>query len=210
MNAAGNPKVRKGAPGYVDGSVGVARLEVPREQITGASGDIHVYGNPHYFYDPENGKVVAHNVLEGLIRVSPSNRSFFQNNYERFAAEIDSRMAGWKREMAPYRGRPVVTYHASAVYFLHRFGLSDFGQLEPKPGIPPSASHVGDLIRRMKEHKVTAVVIESVYPRRFPDLIARETGAKYTVVPYSVGALGTKNYFDLINAWVNGYKDVLQ
>jgi zinc/manganese transport system substrate-binding protein len=209
-NAASNPKVRRGASGYVDASVGVMRLEVPREQITGASGDIHVYGNPHYFYDPENGKIVAHNILEGLIRVSPGNRSAFQSNYEHFANEIDNRTAAWKKELAPYRGRPVVTYHSSSVYFLRRFSLVSFGQLEPKPGIPPSASHVRELIQRMKEHKVTAVAIESVYPRRFPDLIARETGAKYVVVPYSVGSLGTRSYIDLIDAWVTKYKEALR
>lgn len=209
-NAASNPKVRRGGPGYVDASVGVAKLEISRESITGASGDIHVYGNPHYFYDPVNGRIIAHNVLEGLIRVSPGNKATFQSNYERFAREIDSRTAAWVKELAPYKGRPVVTYHASAVYFLRRFGLVNFGQLEPKPGIPPSASHIRNLIRRMKDRKVTALAIESVYSKRFPDLIARETGARYAVVPYSVGSLGTKSYIDMIDKWVTGYKEALR
>ena len=210
LNAASNTRVRKGAAGYVDASVGIHKLEVPHEQITGASGDIHVNGNPHYFYDPENAKIIAHNVLEGLIRVSPGSKSTFQSNYEHFTGHIDQKMVSWKRELAPYKGRPVVTYHQSAVYFLHRFGLDDFGQLEPKPGIPPSAAHVSALIRRMKEHKVSAVAIESVYPRRFPDLIKRETGADYVVVPYSVGSMGTKTYIELIDRWVDGYKDALR
>jgi zinc/manganese transport system substrate-binding protein len=210
MNAAGNTKVRKGAPGYVDASVGIKRLEVPSEQITGASGDIHVYGNPHYFYDPENGKIIAHNVLEGLIRVSPGNKSAFQSNYDRFAAIIDERTTAWQKELAPYRGRPVVIYHASAIYFIRRFGLVQFGELEPKPGIPPSASHVSDLIKRMKDGHVKAMAIESIYPKRFPDLIARETGAKYQIVPYSVGSLGTKNYVDLIDMWVTKYREALK
>ena len=210
MNAAGNPKVRRGTPGHVDASVGIAKLEVPREQITGASGDIHVYGNPHYFYDPENGKIIAHNVLEGLIRVSPGNKSLFQSNYERFAKEIDRRTEAWQKELAPFKGRPVVTYHKSAVYFLRRFGLKDFGQLEPRPGIPPSASHVSGLIRRIKDEHVTAMAVESIYPRRFPDLITRETGVKHVVVPYSVGSLGTKSYLDLIDQWVSKYKEALR
>jgi zinc/manganese transport system substrate-binding protein len=210
INAAGNAKVRKEGSGYVDASVGISKLEVPREQITGASGDIHAFGNPHYFYDPMNGKIMAHDILEGLIRVSPRDKGFFQDNYERFVKEIDGKMAGWEKELAPYKGRPVVTYHSSAIYFLRRFGLKNFGQLEPKPGIPPSATHVSDLIRRMKDQKISAVVIESVYPRRFPDLIQRETGAKYVVVPYSVGALGTKSYIDMIDKWVDGFKEALQ
>lgn len=210
LNAAGNPRVRKGGPGYVDASVGIARLEVPREQITGASGDVHPYGNPHYFYDPQNGKIIARNILDGLIRVSPANKAVFQSNYDKFADEIDRRTAEWKRELAPYKGENVVTYHQSAVYFLRRFGLKQFGTMEVKPGIPPSASHIADLISRMKDQKVTAVVVESVYPKRFPDLIQRETGVKYVVVPYSVGSLGTKSYLDMIDMWVSRYKQALR
>ena len=123
MNSAGNGKVNRGGSGYVDASVGIAKLEVPREQITGASGDIHVYGNPHYFYDPMNGKVIAHNVLLGLERVDPGNAAAYRANYERFAHEIDRRTAAWQAALAPYKGRSVVIYHDSAIYFLHRFGL---------------------------------------------------------------------------------------
>lgn len=209
-NAAGNPKVRKGGPGYVDASVGITRLEVPREQITGASGDIHPYGNPHYFYDPQNGKIIARNILDGLIRISPANKSVFQANYDKFADEVDRRTAEWKRELAPYRGANVVTYHQSAIYFLRRFGLKQFGTMEVKPGIPPSASHIADLIRRIRDQKVRAVVVESVYPKRFPDLVQRETGIKYVTVPYSVGSLGTKSYIDMIDTWVSRYKQALK
>jgi len=210
INASGNRSVRRGAPGYVDASIGIARLEVPKEPITGASGDIHIYGNPHYFYDPMNAKIIARNVLEGLSRVSPHDKALFEANYRRFADEIDRRTEEWQKQLAAYKGRPVVTYHKSAVYFLRRFGLKDFGQLEPKPGIPPSPAHVSGLIRRMKESNVTAMAIESIYPRRFPDLIARELGIKYVVVPYSVGSLGTKTYFDLIDAWVSKIKEALR
>jgi ABC-type Zn uptake system ZnuABC Zn-binding protein ZnuA len=210
MNAAGNSRVNKGGRGYVDASVGIPLLEVPHKQITGASGDIHVYGNPHYFYDPENGKIVARNIMQGLIRVSPSRRSTFESNYKRFAEEIDRRTAAWQRELAPYKGQSVVIYHDSAVYFIRRFGLRLFGELEPKPGIPPTANHVRDLINRMKEAHVKAMVVESIYPARYPDMVARETGAKSERVPYSVGAMGTRDYFDMIDKWVQGYREALR
>jgi ABC-type Zn uptake system ZnuABC Zn-binding protein ZnuA len=202
--------VRRGAKGYVDASVGIARLEVPKESVNGASGDIHVYGNPHYFYDPDNAKIIAHNIYEGLVRVSPGGKDAFGANYNRFAKEIDKRSAEWERELAPYKGTKVVIYHQSAIYFLRRFGLKQFGTLEAKPGIPPSASHISGLISRMKDQHVTAMAIESVYPKRFPDLIKRETGVKYVVVPYSVGSLGTKSYIDLMDMWVTRYKEALR
>lgn len=209
INAASNGEVHKGATGYVDASVGISKLEIPHEQVTGASGDIHVYGNPHYFYDPENGKIIARNVLAGLERVDGRDSGYFKANYKKFADEIDSRTQAWKRELAPFRGRSVVTYHRSSVYFLRRFGLKQFGELEPKPGIPPTAPHIHALIRRMQSSHVKAVVIDSIYPRKFPDLIQRETGAKYYVTPYSVGSLGTSSYFDLIQLMVERYKAAL-
>ena len=61
----------------------------------------------------------------------------------------------------------------------------------------------------MKAQKVNGLVFESVYPKRFPDMVSRETGAKSVTVPYSVGAMGTKSYFDLIDRWVQGYLEAL-
>ncbi|MGQ9456175.1 MAG: metal ABC transporter substrate-binding protein [Armatimonadota bacterium] len=210
LDAAANRKVRRGGIGYVDASDGIARLEVPEGKVTGASGEIHIYGNPHYYYDPLNAKIIARNIFEGLARVAPGDKPYFQQNYDKFADEIDQRMKSWQRKLTPYRGKPVVTYHRSASYFISRFGLKYFGQLEPKPGIPPSPSHVSDLIRRMKQSNVKALVVESIYPKRFSDLIARETGIKYEVVPYSVGTMGTKDYFDLIDAWVEKFAAALR
>ncbi len=122
INAAGNPKVQKGAPGYVDASNGIKKLEVPKGQITGASGDIHVYGNPHYFYDPENGKIIAKNILNGLVRVSPNEKSYFEDNYERFVKELDRNIDKWQKELAPYKGTRVVTYHEAPSTFFAALG----------------------------------------------------------------------------------------
>ena len=79
--AARNKKVAVGGPGYVDASQRIKRLEVPTEKITGASGDIHALGNPHYYYDPGCAKVIAHNILLGLRRVSPGDAGVFDANY---------------------------------------------------------------------------------------------------------------------------------
>ncbi|MDH7602315.1 MAG: metal ABC transporter substrate-binding protein [Armatimonadota bacterium] len=210
LNAAANPKVRRGAAGYVDASRGVDRLEVPKGKVTGASGDIHIYGNPHYYYDPQNAKIIARNICEGLARVSARDRDYFEDNYKRFVDELEQHISKWQQRLKPYKGKPVVTYHRSASYFIRRFGLRYFGQLEPKPGIPPSPSHISQLIKHMKEENVKALVVESIYPKRFPDLVAREVGIKYQVVPYSVGSMGTKTYIDLIDAWVERFAKALE
>jgi len=202
LQAARNRAVMKGGTGYVDASEMIRRQEVPRGQISGASGDIHVEGNPHYWLDPGNGKVIAYEILLGLRKVDPAHASAYDSAYRRFSSEIDAKMGKWDSELRPLRGRPVVAYHDEWVYFYRRFDLKAFGYLEPKPGIPPSAGHVSHLITEMKGAGVKLVLVPSIYPLRFPEMVAKETGAKVARVPYSVGSMGTESYIDYIDAIV--------
>ena len=209
VNAARNGKVEKSGRGYVDASRLIRKLEVPGSQITGASGDIHVYGNPHYWFDPGDAKVIAYEIDLALRDNDPKNAKAYDENYRRFTTGIDKRMVTWKAQLAPYRGHNVVAYHDEWVYFLDRFGLRAFGFLEPKPGIPPSASHVNNLIARMKSAGVKAVVVPSIYPEGFSDLLKRSAGAHVVRVPYSVGSMGTRDYFSYMDKIVSGFGQAL-
>lgn len=208
-NATGNSGLMGNGANVVNASAGIPRLGVPTTQITGASGDVHVDGSPHFYYDPIYAKFIARNILRGLIRVDPGHAAAYRANYVRFNAQIDARMTGWKRQLAPFRGKSVVTYHENYAYFERRFGLRNFGHLEPRPGIPPSAGHISALSASMKRSGVRAIIIESIYPTRFADLLQRQTGAKYVVAPYSVGSLGTTNYFNFMDKLVGSFRQAL-
>ena len=79
LSSSRNSKIQKGSPGYVDASEGVGLLQVP-SSVNRGEGDIHIYGNPHYWLDPLNGKVIARNIANGLERIDPSNKSFYEAN----------------------------------------------------------------------------------------------------------------------------------
>ena len=209
MASARNRNVQPGGAGYVDASRMIRRKDVPTERITGASGDKHPEGNPHYWLDPANGKVIAYQILLALRAVDAKNARAYDANYARFTQAVDERLARYQRQLAPYKGRAVVGYHEEWVYFLDRFGLRAFGHLEPRPGIPPSGGHVNGLINRMRAEGVKAVVYSSIYPSRYPNLVARGTGGTAVMVPYSVGARGTKSYFDYLDAVVEGFRKAL-
>jgi zinc/manganese transport system substrate-binding protein len=209
LNAAGNRSVNKEGAGYVDASAGIAKLEVPSTQISGASGDIHVYGNPHYWFDPLNAKIIAGEILAGLKRVDARDAAVFQRNHDAFCQSIDQHMTNWTKALARHRGDQVVVYHKEWVYFLRRFGLREAGALEPKPGIPPSAGHIARVIDDMKADKVRAIIVPTIYPLKFPNMVAKATGAKVAVVPYSVGSLKTKDYFGYMDLIVKRFQEAL-
>jgi len=206
LNAAANSRVNRGAPGYVDASVGIRKLEVPREQVTGASGDIHVYGNPHYWLDPLNGEIISANILEGLKRVSPADANYFERNRNAFLAGLRSAMRRWQEKLSPYQGRKIVNYHDAWPYFVRRFNLKVLGCIEPKPGIPPTASHVASLIERIKAEKQPVVIADAAfYPDKAARTIAARTGAEFVVIPSSVGGVkGADNFFSLFDHIVDG------
>lgn len=204
VNAAGNKALFYGAPGYVDASAGVPLLQKPEGRVDASMGDIHIYGNPHYWLDPANAKIMAANVLAGLKRLRPEKADFFEANYREFAAEVDARLAGWTKRMAKLKGLKVVTYHDSWPYFTDRFALEVTGHVEPRPGIPPSASHLDALVRRMKAEGVRVIVSEAYYPAKGPEFLAERTGATVLSLPASAGgAKGVDTYFDVFERAVS-------
>jgi len=206
LNRAGNGRVNRGGPGYVDASVGIHRLDVPQKQITGASGDIHVYGNPHYWLDPLNGEVISANILGGLKRVSPRDADYFEKNRNAFLADLRSAMRRWQEKLSPYHGCKIVNYHDAWPYFARRFNLKVLGCIEPKPGIPPTASHVVSLIQQIKAEKQPVVIADAAYySDKAAKTIAARTGAEFVVIPSSVGgAKGADNFFSLFDHIVDG------
>jgi len=205
INAAKNGRLFYGQPGYVDASVGIPLLEKPEGKVDASMGDIHIYGNPHYWLDPANGKVMAKNILAGLKRAMPEHAARLDSNYAQFAQELDSRLDGWTRRMAPLKGLKIVTYHSSWPYFAARFGLDVAGHVEPKPGIPPSASHLDGLVKKMKAENIRVILTETYYPRKGPDFLAGKTGARVVTAPVSAGgAGGMKTYFDVFDRVIEG------
>ncbi|RYG70366.1 zinc ABC transporter substrate-binding protein [bacterium] len=206
INAASNAKLNRGGSGYVDASANIPRIEVPQGSITGAAGDVHAEGNPHYYYDPIYAKRIAQNIVKGLIHVDAKNADDYRANYVAFNASIDQKMTGWRAALGPFAGKSLVTYHRNYNYFLRRFGIRQYGTLEPKPGIPPSAAHISQLISQMKRDNVKAILVEKIYPRRFADLMGRQLGVTPQFGPFSVQTYTGAGYLSLIDALVASTK----
>jgi zinc/manganese transport system substrate-binding protein len=183
-----NAKVQPGANGYLDASAGVKILEIPTGQITRAMGDVHPAGNPHYWLDPGNGRIIARAIQSKLAAISPGDAATFASRFADFDKRLSAAEARWTAAMSPYKGAKVVTYHRSWPNLCDRFGLNVVGYVEPRPGIPPSPSHTFDLIGQMKRDNVKILVVEPYFDLKTPNSIARETGATVVVLPPSVGA----------------------
>jgi ABC-type Zn uptake system ZnuABC Zn-binding protein ZnuA len=191
QNTSRNAKVQVGADGYLDASANVKILELPTGQITRAMGDVHPLGNPHYWLEPGNGRLMAQSIRDRLSQIDPADKAYFAQRY----ADFDQRLAAgekrWDAAMAPYRGTKLVTYHRSWPNFMERWGLDVIGYVEPKPGIPPSPSHTLELIEAMKREGVKLIVYEPYFDDKTPASIASQVGGMALKLAPSVGGGAT-------------------
>jgi ABC-type Zn uptake system ZnuABC Zn-binding protein ZnuA len=119
-------------------------------------------------------------------------------------APLRTRVGGWMGALLPARGRPIVTYHRDWSYFAARFGLAVVDYVEPKPGIPPSARHLEELVARLERGDVRVIVTRPYVEHRSTDMLAEKTGAVVLSLPLEVGgdplAGDYFRLFDLITA----------
>jgi ABC-type Zn uptake system ZnuABC Zn-binding protein ZnuA len=184
-----NAKIQSGGRGYFDASLTVKILDVPTGQVTRAMGDVHPLGNPHYWLEPGNGRRIAAAIRDKLTELAPGEAGYFAQRYADFDRRLADGEKRWDATMAPYKGTKIVTYHRSWPNFTERFGLDVIGYVEPKPGIPPSATHTIELIAEMKRQNVKIIMVEPYFDLKTPNAIARDTGAEVLVMPPSVGGV---------------------
>jgi zinc/manganese transport system substrate-binding protein len=199
LTSSRNVKIQKGSAGYVDASIGVTLMQVP-SSINRAEGDIHIYGNPHYWLDPLNGKIIARNICNGLEKISPENKTFFEANLKAFNDQLDLKLKSWIAAMASFKGSKIIAYHNEWCYFENRFGLQIVDFLEPKAGIPPTPSQLIKIIKEVKENKIKVIISSPYFTTSSSDIVSKQTEAKTLVLATSVGAFDSvKNYFDLFD-----------
>ncbi len=199
LTSSGNRKVQQGAEGFLDCSSAISPLEVP-VKADRSMGDVHPMGNPHYMLDPENSGLVAKLIVEKMSTLFPENGDQFRKNLAAFEERLKASMKSWEKNLAPYQGKKFVSYHKVYPYFAKRFGLAASGEIEPKPGIPPTAVHTADLIEIMKKNQVGIILTEPWHESRTSESLARQTGAKVAVMCLFPGTVPeAKDYFSMMD-----------
>lgn len=208
---ARNGKIQSGGPGRIVASMGVALLQIPTRPVDRSEGDVHPLGNPHYMLDPENGKVVGEEIAAALCRLDPGSCDRYRENQRVFHQRLGQKIAEWTKQMAPFRGAKIITYHDSWPYFAERFGLNVVGHIEPKPGIPPSTAHLKNLIGIVQQEEVRVILMEPFYNDQAPRLVAEKTEAKVAVLPPSVAPeMGIHDYLQLFDRLVAALTEALR
>lgn len=194
----------RNAPGNLDASTMITNiLDVPTFPIDRSMGDVHPGGNPHYLLDPRNGIQVAKGIAAKLSEIDPENKSYYESNLANFNKRLYQKIKDWETRLSFFHDTKIVSYHKLWNYFNEWAGFKQVATIEPKPGIPPSPSHLADVIKKIKTSDVKLVIASNYYPEKTARLVAEKAGIDFLILPTQVGGVkGVENYSDLFDLMV--------
>jgi zinc/manganese transport system substrate-binding protein len=186
VQQSGNVKIGAGHPGDFEAGAQVPRLDVPT-RLDRSEGDVHAAGNPHIQLDPHNIALVAAALSKRLAELDPANAATYQARYKDFSARWNTAMAKWEQQAAPLRGVAVVEHHKNLEYLMHWLGMRQVGTLEAKPGVEPSAAHLGELLAQLQRQPAKMVLRASYQDARASQWLSERAHIPAVMLPFTVG-----------------------
>jgi zinc/manganese transport system substrate-binding protein len=180
----------------VDCSKDIQRLEVPTAQVSAQMGDVHPYGNPHYWLDPRNGAIIAGTIAEALASADPKHAADYRTRAETFAKQAEETWSRGKEAVAALPAKVMITYHRSWSYFANAFGIDIVGEAEPVPGIPPTGKHLAEIVKIAKERKVPLFLQEPYFSDDAGSFLAREAGVRVVVASTCCDSTAAGSYLE--------------
>jgi len=183
---SGNARIQAGQPGYFEAASQLVLIEIP-QRVDRSMGDVHAAGNPHVHLDPSNIARVAAALAERMAQLDPGDAAQYRARARAFLERWQQASARWKKEGAPLKGMPIVVYHKDMTYLIRWLGLREVGALEPKPGVPPTASHLSELLTRLGRDPAQAVVRAAYADPRAAQWLSERAKIPALMLPFTVG-----------------------
>ena len=207
LRQSGNNAVQPEKPGYFEAANYVHRLEVPTS-LDRSAGDVHAGGNPHIQTDPRNIGLVATALAQRMAEIDPANADFYKGRYKDFAQRWDAAIQRWNKEAAPLKGVAIVAHHRSWAYLNHWLGLREVAELEPKPGVEPTAAHLEEVLAQLKRDRARIIIRSAYEDGRASEWLADRAKIPAVMLPFTVG--GSDKAKDLFSLYDDTLARLLQ
>jgi ABC-type Zn uptake system ZnuABC Zn-binding protein ZnuA len=200
---------KTGSPEWIDISKDVARVNVPTTNCYGYLEAELASGDPLFWLNPENGPVIARNVAEGLGKLRPEKRGYFQANAEAFTKSLNADISRWKRQLSQITDLRIFASLCGWQNFT-RLGGPNFVVYNATPGSLPDQAH---LLEQLKRMKVDIIIVDPGTSSEYKDAFREESGFIALEIPSCIETIpGAKTYSalfeNLIQTLLKNSKDL--
>ncbi|MFT6791031.1 MAG: zinc/manganese transport system substrate-binding protein [Cellvibrionaceae bacterium] len=198
LRQSGNASIHENEPGFFLAAEQVERIEIPTE-LDRSQGDVHASGNPHVHWDPYRLLTIARALSERLISIDSGNTHDYQANFRAFEKMWQTQIKSWETQAAQLKGKKVIVYHKNWSYMMNWLGIESIGDLEPKPGIPPTSSHLASLLKKVRSTGADYILVANYQNDKGALWLSEKTQIPVISLPFTVG--GSENAVDLASLY---------
>ncbi|MGB9599640.1 MAG: metal ABC transporter substrate-binding protein, partial [Myxococcota bacterium] len=188
LKQANNPKINPGADYLIDLSKRVELIDKP-DNVSRSEGDIHPEGNPHYYLSYNNFPKIAEGIRDGLVKVRPDKKEFFERNFSELMKRFEENKKRWDESLKKIEGCKLIQYHRMFNYVAKDAKCTIFAEIEPKPGIPPTAKHIEEVIEKSKNERILKVIGDDYHETKSVKRLSEEMKVPYIILPHDVNSL---------------------
>ena len=181
-----NSKVQPGKLGYLMASNYTPVIDIP-DKVDRSHGDVHPEGNPHVHLDPNNILLVAKELNKRLAVIDSINKNYYQENYNNFINRWKKSLLRWEKDIESIKDQRIIIHHKSFDYLFHWMKLDEVAALEVKPGIPPTASHLKNILQDINNNPADIIVISPYDPSEGALWLSKQTKIPVVTLPYTIG-----------------------
>lgn len=206
LRQSGNAKIQEDQAGYFLAASQVERLEVPAK-LDRSQGDVHASGNPHVHWDPYRLMIIANELSKRLQTIDAVNAISYKQKHSQFINNWKISIKRWEQQARTLRGKKVIVYHKNWSYLLNWLKIEEVGDLEPKPGIPPTSSHLAYLLKTSRSNKPNFILMANYQDGKGANWLNKKTKLPVIKLPFTVGGSKQSNsletlYDEVISALV--------
>ena len=194
LRQSGNASIQEGEPGYFLASDHVERIEVPKE-LDRRDGDVHAGGNPHVHWDPNRLITIANALAQRLQLIDPKNDMFYRQQFTTFHERWKKNIVRWEQKAAVLRGKKVIVHHKNWSYLINWLDMKELGDIEPKPGLPPTSAHLARLLEQTRADQPDYILLANYQNPKGARWLSKKTQVPLLSLPFTVG--GSKQATDL-------------
>ena len=138
------------------------------------------HADPHVWLAPDNGKIIAKNILIALSEVSPEMSETFNENYKQIIADIDALDERIVSILKGSEKHKFMVFHPAWAYFAEQYQLEQISvQIG---GQDPSAREMAELIHIAQEQQIQVIFVQRTFSTADAEAIAMEIGAQVAVI----------------------------
>jgi len=185
ISRASNRDVQPRRPGLFFAAEQVS-LHQPHDHVDRSMGDVHPEGDPHIHLDPDRLPVIVDALADRLVALMPDDEHTIRLRQRQWQVRWKLDTARWRQAAENLEGLSVAVQHSTFGYLLRWLGVESAIDLEPKPGLPPSASHLSDVLSDPALARVKLILIATYQDERPAQWLANQTQLPIEVLPGTV------------------------